>query len=128
GRKRRCGWFDATQVRQSCRVGGVDGLVLTKLDVLDGFTELKIATSYRINGKSFDYYPAGEGPQAAAEPVYEVMPGWQESTRGIREFNKLPEAAKAYVRRIETLVETPLALLSTSPEREDTIIMRDPFA
>jgi adenylosuccinate synthase len=128
GRKRRCGWFDATLVRQAVKVGGVKGLVLTKLDVLDGLPELRIATAYRVRGEVVKRLPAAMDAQAAAEPVYETLPGWPGSTRGARSYGELPAEAVKYVRRIEELVEAPVVLLSTSPERDDTIVMRDPFA
>ena len=128
GRKRRCGWFDAALVRQAVKVGGVQGLALTKLDVLDGFSELKIGVGYTINGKTYKHLPAGMAAQAAAEPIYEVMEGWSSSTRGARSWADLPAAAIKYVKRIEELVEAPVTLLSTSPERDDTILMQDPFA
>jgi adenylosuccinate synthase len=127
GRKRRCGWFDATLVRQAVRVGGIDSLVLTKLDVLDGFPELKIATGYTLNGQPLDYLPPAEGDQAAVQAVYETLPGWKTTTRGARTADKLPPEALAYVRRLEKLVEVPITLISTSPEREDTIVVKDPF-
>jgi adenylosuccinate synthase len=128
GRKRRCGWFDAAMVRQAVKVGGIQGLALTKLDVLDGFKELKICTGYTINGQSYRHLPAAMAAQAAAQPVYEVMEGWSDSTRGARSWAELPAAAIKYVKRIEELVEAPVTLLSTSPERDDTILMQDPFA
>ena len=128
GRPRRCGWFDAALVRQSVAVNGIDGVALTKLDVLDGFEELKIGVGYRLGGQEIDYMPAGLKAQASLEPVFETMDGWSESTRGARSWKDLPAAAVKYVRRIEELIGAPVALLSTSPEREDTILMRDPFA
>ncbi|HEY5721211.1 MAG TPA: adenylosuccinate synthase [Allosphingosinicella sp.] len=128
GRKRRCGWFDATLVRQSCAVAGVTGIALTKLDVLDGFEELKICTGYRLKGETIDHYPAFAGDQAAVEPIYETMDGWQDSTAGARSWAKLPAQAVKYIRRVEELIQCPVALVSTSPEREDTILVRDPFA
>ena len=127
GRKRRCGWFDAVLVRQSVHVGGIDGIALTKLDVLDELDELCICTGYELDGKVIDHIPAGQAEQAAIKPVYETMPGWKESTRGARSWADLPAAAVKYVRRIEELIEAPVTLLSTSPERDDTILMRDPF-
>lgn len=127
GRKRRCGWFDAVMVRQACMVSGVTGLALTKLDVLDGFEELKICTGYRLGDEVLDYLPATAAAQAAVEPIYETMPGWSETTRGARSWNDLPAQAVKYVRRLEELVGCPAALVSTSPEREDVILMRDPF-
>ncbi len=127
GRPRRCGWFDAAMVRQAVKVGGIQGLVLTKLDVLDGLNELKICTGYRINGVHSRHLPASPRAQAAAEPEYEVMDGWSGSSRGARSWADLPAQAVKYVRRIEELVEAPITLLSTSPERDDTIMVRDPF-
>jgi len=127
GRKRRCGWFDAVMVRQACAVSGVDGMALTKLDVLDGFDELSICTAYELDGETLDYLPATAAAQARVKPVYETMPGWSETTRGARSWNDLPAAAVKYVRRLEELVGKPAALVSTSPEREDVILMRDPF-
>ncbi len=127
GRQRRCGWFDAALVRQSLKISGVDGIALTKLDVLDGFEELKVCTGYSINGKEFDYLPAGAHNQAAAEPVYETMDGWSGSTEKARSWADLPAEAVKYVRRIEEIIETPIALVSTSPERDDVILMKDPF-
>ena len=127
GRKRRCGWFDAALVRQSLKIAGVDGIALTKLDVLDGFEELKVCVGYRIDGETYDYLPAGAERQAAAEPVYETMAGWSGSTERARSWAQLPAEAVKYVRRIEELIETPVALVSTSPERDDVILMRDPF-
>ncbi|HEX3404629.1 MAG TPA: adenylosuccinate synthase [Acetobacteraceae bacterium] len=127
GRRRRCGWFDAALVRQAVTVAGINGLALTKLDVLDGLSELSICTGYRIHGEHYRYLPAAPGAQAAAEPEYEVMEGWTGSTRGARSWADLPAQAVKYVRRIEELVEAPVTLLSTSPERDDTILMKDPF-
>jgi adenylosuccinate synthase len=127
GRRRRCGWFDAAMVRQAVKVGGIQGLALTKLDVLDGLPELKICTGYRIRGEHFRHLPAAPGAQAAAVPQYEVMDGWSGSSRGARSWADLPAQAVKYVRRIEELVEAPVTLLSTSPERDDTIMVRDPF-
>ncbi len=128
GRPRRCGWFDAALVRQAVKVGGIQGLALTKLDVLDGFAELRVCTGYSIDGQSFRHLPAAPGAQAAARPVYETMEGWRDSTRGARSWADLPAQAIKYVRRIEELVEAPVTLLSTSPERDDTVMVRDPFA
>ena len=128
GRRRRCGWFDACMVRQGVKIGGVQGLALTKLDVLDGLAELKICTGYRIGGAVMHRLPAAMAAQAAAEPIYEVMEGWAGSTAGARSYAQLPAAAVKYVRRIEELVEAPVVLLSTSPDRDDTITLRDPFA
>jgi adenylosuccinate synthase len=127
GRPRRCGWFDAILVRQNVILSGVDGVALTKLDVLDGFSELKICTGYRLGAKTLDYFPAAPEDQAAVEPVYETFEGWPESTRGARSWKQLPGEAVKYVRAIEELIACPVALLSTSPERDDTILMRDPF-
>jgi adenylosuccinate synthase len=127
GRARRCGWFDAVLVRQSIAVNGIEGVALTKLDVLDGFDELKVCVGYRIGDRVLDYLPAGMADQAAAQPVYETLEGWSQSTQGARSWKDLPAAAVKYVRRIEELIQAPVALLSTSPEREDTILMRDPF-
>jgi len=127
GRKRRCGWFDAVLVRQTIVTGGVDGIALTKLDVLDGFDEIKVCVGYRLGGKAHDYLPADAVEQAAIEPVYETLEGWKESTRGARSWAALPANAIKYVRRIEELIDAPVALLSTSPEREDTIMVHDPY-
>ena len=127
GRPRRCGWFDAVLVRQSIAINGIHGIALTKLDVLDGFDELKICTGYRIGDRVLDYLPAGMKDQAAAVPVYETIEGWSESTQGARSWKDLPANAIKYVRRIEELIAAPVALLSTSPERDDTILMHDPF-
>ncbi|MHC0053240.1 adenylosuccinate synthase [Actibacterium sp. D379-3] len=128
GRKRRCGWFDAALVRQTCATSGVNGIALTKLDVLDGFEELKICTGYELDGVQIDYLPTAADHQARCTPIYESMPGWSESTEGARSWADLPASAIKYVRRIEELIECPVALLSTSPEREDTILVTDPFA
>ena len=127
GRPRRCGWFDAALVRQSVRVGGVQGVVLTKLDVLDGIETLKICTGYTLDGRPVDYLPAGLRDQARLVPVYEEIEGWSDSTQGARSWKDLPGAAVKYVRRIEELVGAPVALLSTSPQRDDIIMMRDPY-
>ena len=127
GRPRRCGWFDAAMVRQAVKVGGIHGLALTKLDVLDGLDELRICTGYEIGGETVRHLPAAPGAQAAARPVYETIEGWHDSTRGARSWAELPATAIKYVRRIEELVEAPVTLLSTSPERDDTILVRDPF-
>jgi adenylosuccinate synthase len=128
GRPRRCGWFDACMVRQAVKIGGVDGLVLTKLDVLDGLPELRICTGYRIGGEVVRRLPASIAQQERAEPVYETLAGWAGSTNGARSYAELPAEAVKYVRRIEELVEAPVVLLSTSPERDSTIVLRDPFA
>jgi adenylosuccinate synthase len=128
GRKRRCGWFDAVIVRQAIKFGGIDGIALTKLDVLDGFDEIKICTGYRRGSKTYDYLPAGTTAQGELKPVYESFPGWRESTRGARSWADLPATAIKYIRRIEELIGAPVTMLSTSPEREDTVLVRDPFA
>jgi adenylosuccinate synthase len=127
GRPRRCGWFDAVLVNQSIAIGGMEGVALTKLDVLDGFERLKVCIGYRLGERTLDYLPAGLKEQAAVEPIYEEMEGWSESTRGARSWKDLPAAAVKYVRRIEELIGAPAILLSTSPDRDDTIMMRDPF-
>ena len=128
GRKRRCGWFDAALVRQTCATSGVTGIALTKLDVLDGFEELNICTGYLLDGEALDHLPIAADQQARVEPVYETLEGWSESTAGARSWADLPAQAIKYVRRVEELIECPVALLSTSPEREDTILVTDPFA
>ncbi|GGB04295.1 adenylosuccinate synthase [Allosediminivita pacifica] len=128
GRKRRCGWFDAVLVRQTCATSGVNGISLTKLDVLDGFERLKICVGYELDGKRLDYLPTASEEQARCKPIYEEMEGWSESTEGARSWADLPGAAIKYVRRVEELIGCPVALLSTSPEREDTILVTDPFA
>ncbi|MEQ8285048.1 adenylosuccinate synthase [Thalassospira sp.] len=128
GRKRRCGWFDAALVRQSVKVNGITGIALTKLDVLDGFDEIKICTGYDIDGEIYDHLPANQRLQAKAKPVYESIEGWSDTTMGARSWADLPAAAIKYVRRIEELIEAPVALLSTSPERDDTILVHDPFS
>jgi adenylosuccinate synthase len=128
GRKRRCGWFDAVAVRQAIKTGGISGIALTKLDVLDGFDEIKICTAYRRAGETYDYVPAGMTAQAEIEPVYETAEGWRESTRGARSWAALPATAIKYIRRLEELIGAPVAMLSTSPERADTVLVRDPFA
>jgi adenylosuccinate synthase len=127
GRKRRCGWFDAVLVRQTVITGGVDGITLTKLDVLDGFDEIKICTGYSLDGEVLDHLPAAAQAQARLTPVYETLGGWQESTHGARSWAELPANAIKYVRRVEELIGAPVALLSTSPDRDDTIMVRDPF-
>ena len=128
GRKRRCGWFDAVLVRQTCATSGVSGIALTKLDVLDGFSTLRICTGYDLDGERLDYLPTAANLQARVTPIYEEMDGWHESTAGARSWADLPGAAIKYVRRIEELIRCPVALLSTSPERDDTILVTDPFA
>lgn len=127
GRKRRCGWFDAALVRQSVSTNGITGIALTKLDVLDGLDEIKICTGYRIDGETIDHLPASQGQQARVEPVYETLPGWKEPTVGARTWNDLPAQAIKYVRHVEELIGAPVTMLSTSPERDDTILVEDPF-
>jgi adenylosuccinate synthase len=127
GRRRRCGWFDAVLVRQTVRTSGINGLALTKLDILDGFKELQVCVGYHLDGREIEHLPAGERAQARVEPIYETIEGWQESTAGARSWAQLPAQAVKYVRRIEELVGCPVALLSTSPDREDTILMHNPF-
>ena len=127
GRKRRCGWFDAVMVRQAVKVAGINGIALTKLDVLDGFPEIKVCTAYRWRGELLHHLPASAAIQAELEPVYETVEGWSESTRGARSWAQLNAFAIKYIRRIEELIEAPVALFSTSPERDDTVLVRDPF-
>ncbi len=127
GRKRRCGWFDAVLVRQTIRTSGIDGIAFTKLDVLDGFDELKICTGYLLDGATIDHLPASAAEQARVTPIYETIEGWSESTAGARSWADLPAQAIKYVRRVEELVGAPVTVLSTSPERDDTILMRNPF-
>ena len=127
GRKRRCGWFDAVLVRQTARTSGINGLALTKLDILDGFDEIQVCTGYMLDGKEIDHLPAGEGAQARVTPIYETIEGWKEPTANARSWADLPAQAIKYVRRVEELVGCPIALLSTSPEREDTILVQNPF-
>jgi adenylosuccinate synthase len=127
GRKRRCGWFDACLVRQVARVSGLDGIALTKLDVLDGFAEINVCVAYDLDGQRIDSLPAGQNAQARVKPIYQTFDGWTQSTRGARSWSSLPAQAVKYVKAIEELIECPVALLSTSPEREDTILVRDPF-
>jgi len=128
GRKRRCGWFDAVLVRQVAKVSGIDGIALTKLDVLDGFREIKVCVGYKLDGERIDRFPAGANAQASVEPIWDTFEGWSESTRGARRWADLPAQAVKYVKHIEELIECPITLLSTSPERDDTILMKDPFA
>jgi adenylosuccinate synthase len=128
GRKRRCGWFDATLVRQTIKTAGIDGIALTKLDVLDGFEQLQVGVGYELDGERIDRLPAGSNAQARIKPVFETLEGWSESTAGARSWADLPAQAVKYVRYIEELIECPVTLLSTSPQRDDTILMRDPFA
>ncbi len=127
GRKRRCGWFDATMVHQACKISGMDGIALTKIDVLDGLSEIKICIGYEFDGKKYDYLPAATILQAKVKPIYETMPGWSEKTYGLRNWGDLPDAAIKYIHRIEELIETKIAIVSTSPEREDTIMKFDPL-
>jgi len=127
GRQRRCGWFDAVMVRQAMKTSGVTGVALTKLDVLDGLEEIKVCTGYELDGQTIERFPASMGAQARVKPVYQSFEGWSGTTEGARTWDELPAQAVKYVRQIEQLIETPVSLLSTSPEREDTILMRDPF-
>ena len=128
GRERRCGWFDAALLRQTCATSGITGICLTKLDVLDGFKKIKICVAYDLDGKQLDYLPMAADEQARCTPIYEEIDGWSESTEGARSWADLPAAAIKYVRRVEELIDCPVALVSTSPEREDTILVTDPFA
>ena len=127
GRKRRCGWCDAVLVRQTVRTSGIHGIALTKLDILDGFDTIKICTGYRLDGVEIDYLPASQAQQARVEPIYESFEGWTGTTGGARSWKELPAQAIKYVRRIEELIGAPVALVSTSPEREDTILVQNPF-
>jgi adenylosuccinate synthase len=127
GRKRRCGWFDSVLVRQTARTCGINGLALTKLDILDGFDSIDVCVGYKLDGKEIDHLPAGEGAQARVEPIYETIEGWKQPTANARSWADLPAQAIKYVRRVEELVGCPIALLSTSPEREDTILVQNPF-
>ena len=127
GRPRRCGWFDAVLTRQTVKTSGIDGVALTKLDILDGFETIKVCARYRLDGQEIDYLPASQAAQARVEPVYETIEGWSGATSGARSWADLPAQAVKYVRRIEELIGAPVALLSTSPKREDTILVHDPF-
>lgn len=127
GRKRRCGWFDSVMVRQAVKLSGMHGIALTKLDVLDGLDEIKICVAYELDGKTIDYYPSSQIDQARVKPIYETVEGWKQSTYGARSWGGLPAQAVKYVRHIEELIEAPVSMLSTSPERDDTILVRDPF-
>jgi adenylosuccinate synthase len=127
GRPRRCGWFDSVLVRQTVRTSGINGIALTKLDVLDGLKELKVCVGYELDGQKIDYLPASMGAQAAVKPIYETLEGWSETTAGARSWSELPAQAVKYVRYIEELIGAPVAMLSTSPERLDTILVQDPF-
>ncbi len=127
GRRRRCGWFDAVLVRQTVCTSGITGIALTKLDVLDGLDEIKICIGYELDGERIDYLPASQGAQERVKPIYESLPGWKESTEGARTWADLPAQAIKYVRHVEELIGAPVALLSTSPERDDTILVQNPF-
>jgi adenylosuccinate synthase len=127
GRKRRCGWFDAVMVRQAMMLSGIDGIALTKLDVLDGMDKIKICVGYDLNGEVLDYYPSAQADQAQVTPIYETIEGWSDTTYGARSWKNLPAQAVKYVRLIEELIGAPVAMLSTSPERDDTILVKDPF-
>ena len=127
GRPRRCGWFDAVMVRQAVKVGGIQGIALTKLDVLDGMGELKVCVAYDLAGTRIDRFPAGHKDQVRVKPIYETVEGWKSSTRGARSWADLPATAVKYIRRIEELIEAPISMLSTSPDRDDTVLVRDPF-
>lgn len=127
GRKRRCGWFDSVLVRQSAAVSGITGIALTKLDILDGLDEIKICVGYTLDGKRYDYLPPHAADQARVEPIYETIAGWSETTAGARSWAQLPAQAIKYIRRIEELIQCPVTLVSTSPQRDDTILVRDPF-
>jgi adenylosuccinate synthase len=127
GRKRRCGWFDAVLVRQTICTSGINGIAFTKLDVLDGFKELNICTGYHLDGREIDHLPASAADQARVTPIYETIEGWSDSTAGARSWADLPAQAIKYVRRVEELIGAPVTVLSTSPERDDTILMRNPF-
>ena len=127
GRKRRCGWFDAVLVRQAIKTSGIQGIALTKLDILDGMKEIKVGVGYMLDGKRIDMFPAAEEAQKRVEPIYESFEGWSGTSAGARSWTELPAQAVKYVRYLEELIECPVALLSTSPERDDTILMRDPF-
>ena len=128
GRKRRCGWFDAVMVRQAGQIAGITGMALTKLDVLDGFGTIKICVGYECHGERLNYFPSSTVEQAACKPIYEEMAGWQETTFGARTWADLPPNAVKYIRRVEELTGIPISLLSTSPERDDTILVKDPFS
>ena len=127
-RKRRCGWFDGVLVRQTIKISGVNGIALTKLDVLDELDEIKMCIAYKLNGKQYDYLPAGAEDQFKIEPIYETFPGWKESTKGIRNMENLPNKAKKYIYAVEDFIEAKISSISTSPEREDTILVENPFA
>ena len=127
GRQRRCGWFDSVITKHSVEISGMDGIALTKLDVLDSFKEVKICVGYKVNGKRIDYFPSSESMQNSLKPIYEIHEGWQKSTQGAKSWSDLPALAIKYVRRIEELLKVQVSLLSTSPRREDTILVKDPF-
>ena len=127
GRKRRCGWFDAVMVRQAIKTAGITGIALTKLDVLDGLEELKVCDGYELDGERIDYFPSGARAQASVRPIYRTLEGWTESTQGARSWADLPGNAVKYIRLIEELIDAPVSMLSTSPEREDTILVKNPF-
>ena len=127
-RQRRCGWFDSVLVRQTCKISGINGIALTKLDVLDELEEIKICIQYQLDGKKIDYFPAAVEDQIKVEPVYKTLKGWKSSTKGLREYKKLPENAQQYVKEIEHLTGVKIASISTSPEREDTILIKNPFS
>jgi adenylosuccinate synthase len=127
GRKRRCGWFDACLVRQTVKTSGIDGIALTKLDILDGFETIEVCVAYELDGRQIETLPAGQAAQGRVRPVYETIEGWSGSTAGARTWGELPAQAIKYVRRIEELIGAPVAVLSTSPERDDTILVRNPF-
>jgi len=126
-RKRRCGWFDGVLVRQTIKISGINGIALTKLDVLDELDEIKMCIKYQINGKELDYFPAAVEDQLKVKPIYQSFPGWKESTKGIRDINKLPEKAKKYIYAVQEFIGAKISSISTSPEREDTILLENPF-
>ena len=126
-RKRRCGWFDGVLVRQTIKISGINGIALTKLDVLDEFPEIKMCVAYELNGKKIDYLPSSFEDQLKVKPIYKRFEGWNQSTKGIKDFDKLPDNAKKYVTSLENFVETKISSISTSPEREDTILIENPF-
>ena len=128
GRPRRCGWFDAVMVRQAVKINGINGISLTKLDVLDGMEELKVCVGYKLDGKEINHLPASSNAQANVEPIYETLEGWSDSTQGARRWADLPATVVKYIRLIEELIEAPVSMLSTSPERDDTVLVNDPFA
>jgi adenylosuccinate synthase len=127
GRARRCGWFDAALLKRSVRINGVTGICLTKLDVLDGLETIKLCTGYKLDGKLIDIFPVGAEDAARCEPIYEEMPGWAEPTMGVQSFDALPANARAYIRRVEELIGVPMDMVSTGPDREQTLVLRHPF-